>query len=201
MIKLLEGGPTFSEDAWDEEDYNLWSLLPGKGRNSTRLYMQLMYSLIRANGCKWLVELGCYLGLTSSVLALAAKKNEGHLWVFDNGSAQPEGKHPLQHADERLQNLGLTKWVTLTDCPSTHAPAAGGFDFVFVDADHSYEGVSKDWEAWNGRVKVGGFMAFHDLMDPEGVSRWAHDTFPRQGWEYLALPGDCGLLLCRKVDM
>ena len=36
-------------------------------------------------------------------------------------------------------------------------------DLVFLDADHSFEGVSKDYEAYSPRVKQGGWVALHDI--------------------------------------
>lgn len=35
-------------------------------------------------------------------------------------------------------------------------------DFVFVDGDHSQEGVSEDIAAWRGKIKPGGRMVGHD---------------------------------------
>jgi len=35
-------------------------------------------------------------------------------------------------------------------------------DFLFIDADHSYEGVKADFEAWSPKVKEDGIIAFHD---------------------------------------
>ena len=43
-------------------------------------------------------------------------------------------------------------------------------DICFVDADHSYEGVTKDLELWTPKVKPGGIMSGHDY-DPTG-SAW-----------------------------
>lgn len=39
-------------------------------------------------------------------------------------------------------------------------------DFVFVDADHSYEACKKDIQAWLPKVKPGGIMTGHDLDWP-----------------------------------
>lgn len=37
-------------------------------------------------------------------------------------------------------------------------------DFLFIDADHSYEGVKKDFEMYSPLVKDGGLIAFHDIV-------------------------------------
>lgn len=35
-------------------------------------------------------------------------------------------------------------------------------DFVFIDGDHSYEGVTRDLAAWYPKIKQGGVLAGHD---------------------------------------
>lgn len=41
------------------------------------------------------------------------------------------------------------------------------FDLVFLDADHSFEGVTADLAAWEGRVKAGGWIGGHDYRNPD----------------------------------
>lgn len=36
------------------------------------------------------------------------------------------------------------------------------FDFIFVDGDHSYSGVSEDLDAWVSKIKPGGLLSGHD---------------------------------------
>ncbi len=36
-------------------------------------------------------------------------------------------------------------------------------DFLFIDGDHSYEGVKKDYELYSPFVRKGGIIAFHDI--------------------------------------
>jgi predicted O-methyltransferase YrrM len=44
-------------------------------------------------------------------------------------------------------------------------------DFLFIDGDHSYEGVAKDFELYAPLVKKNGLIAFHDIVhgSPENV--------------------------------
>lgn len=37
-------------------------------------------------------------------------------------------------------------------------------DFLFIDGDHTYEGVKKDFEIYSPLVKEGGIIAFHDIV-------------------------------------
>ena len=55
------------------------------------------------------------------------------------------------------------------------------FDLVFLDGDHSLEGVAADIEAWWPKVKPGGWLGGHDWSNPnpkfnfgvdEAVTRW-----------------------------
>lgn len=43
--------------------------------------------------------------------------------------------------------------------------AVGLFDFIFIDGDHSYEGVKQDFEMYEPFCKPNGLIAFHDIVD------------------------------------
>ena len=51
----------------------------------------------------------------------------------------------------------------------------GPVDFLFLDGDHSEEGVRKDWDGWHRFVIPGGVVAFHNAAIFEG-------GWPRQDW-------------------
>lgn len=52
-------------------------------------------------------------------------------------------------------------------------------DFVFIDGDHSYDGVKTDMEMWLQKVKKGGWIGGHDYDHPRlpGVKRAVDEFF------------------------
>lgn len=55
------------------------------------------------------------------------------------------------------------------------------FDFVFIDADHSYSAIKADLAAWLPKVKAGGWIGGHDYDNPTfpnfGVKRAVDERF------------------------
>ena len=82
---------------------------------------------------------------------------------------------------EVIRHLGLTHEVIAT-FPDGH------FDFIYIDADHSYEGCHRDALAAAPKVKPGGYLAFNDFahIDPwlgrYGVHRAATDFARAANW-------------------
>lgn len=64
---------------------------------------------------------------------------------------------------------------------ASHIPP-GSLDFVFIDADHSYEGCRADILAWLPKVRQGGWICGHDYENTEfprfGVKRAVDELFP-----------------------
>jgi hypothetical protein len=62
---------------------------------------------------------------------------------------------------------------------------SGFFDFIYVDANHSYRASLNDIQAWYPKLKNGGVMAGHDYMDgPEesyGVKKAVTEFASNQG--------------------
>ena len=48
-------------------------------------------------------------------------------------------------------------------------------DFVFIDGDHSYEGVKKDYELYSPLVSSTGIIAFHDI-NPDYLTKFNKKT-------------------------
>ena len=92
--------------------------------------------------------------------------------------------------------------VTLIEAPSETGLAShpdASFDWIYLDADHSYGAVKKDIDALINKVKPGGYFLFNDftLWSPAnmmnyGVSRAAFEFLnanPDWTVAYLALQG------------
>ncbi len=54
----------------------------------------------------------------------------------------------------------------------------GSVDFIFIDAEHTYEGVKADIAAWYDKVRPGGIIAGHDFSHKwPGVERAVGESF------------------------
>lgn len=58
-------------------------------------------------------------------------------------------------------------------------------DFIYIDADHSYEGVYRDLCMWYGKVREGGVIGGHDYGHTNfpGVAQAIDEFFGRLGWK------------------
>ena len=116
------------------------------------------------------VEIGSLLGGTLWYWIQNAPKNASIISIdlpLENHDArrqQQKDSHEFiwkQWADQ--------KSVHLTVIPgSSHDPEivkqVGPIDFLFIDGDHSYEGVKKDFCDYGPLVRAGGIIALHDIL-------------------------------------
>lgn len=74
-------------------------------------------------------------------------------------------------------------------------------DFLFIDGDHSYEGVRQDYLRYSHLVRPGGCIAFHDIVDTpitrgagQGVFRFWNELkaqYPDK-WKEFCVNGEWG---------
>lgn len=67
----------------------------------------------------------------------------------------------------RLSKFGSRAVVYEEDSvKASHRILDGFLDFVFIDGDHTEQGVERDIDAWLPNVRDGGILAGHDLHFP-----------------------------------
>lgn len=57
-------------------------------------------------------------------------------------------------------------------------------DFLFIDADHRYEGVKRDFELYSPLVRDGGLIAFHDIQVQNDPRSGVHHLWAELRGEY-----------------
>jgi len=70
--------------------------------------------------------------------------------------------------DGRRTLWDTTDTVTIVKDLFQKAP----IDLLFIDGDHSYEGVKMDWEMYSPLVRSGGLVAFHDTRIEPRIIRF-----------------------------
>ena len=58
------------------------------------------------------------------------------------------------------------------------------FDLIFIDGDHSYEGVKQDFEDYSEFLVPGGFIVLHDIMSQPGVMRYFQELINGNGVDF-----------------
>jgi predicted O-methyltransferase YrrM len=122
-------------------------------------------------GRKRAVEIGVYEGATTAMLAAAIKSGGGgRLYAVDPFFPGRAGICWSEIvARSEVRRSGASEVVAFVKDLSTKAcrELDGDFDFVFIDGDHSLEGVKQDWQDWSQRIAPGGILALHDTRVPD----------------------------------
>jgi predicted O-methyltransferase YrrM len=143
-----------------------WRL--GLARAQTQTTEAERASLARhAAGRRCLVEIGSWHGVTTRRLR-EAMAPDAVLYGVDPYRAGRLGigfqRYIAQVEVNQVAN-GHVRWVRETgeSAAQTLGPElAGRLEFIFIDGDHSFEGLRKDWEGWSPLVAPGGVVALHD---------------------------------------
>jgi predicted O-methyltransferase YrrM len=119
------------------------------------------------------VEIGSWMGRSTSFMAVEIINSNKNIKFdcVDTWEGSPEHLENLQVKqnilfDTFLDNIKpvnhVVNPVRLTSTEASKLYADNSLDFVFIDANHSYEFVKDDINAWYPKVKKGGILAGHD---------------------------------------
>jgi predicted O-methyltransferase YrrM len=120
-----------------------------------------------AQGRTPIVEIGVWHGVTTAVLR-RAMRDGGVLWAVDPFPPGQLGfslQKPIAEAEVGRVRNGTVRWVRTTGQAAAAAferDQRGPAALIFIDGDHTYEGLSGDWRAWKGLVAPGGLVCLHD---------------------------------------
>lgn len=177
----------------------------------------LLYGLVRARKPKVCVEIGSAQGWSACFIATALEENKiGKLFAIDphcqtewNDLGSLDTLAVMQHY---LAELGLTHRVDVVRRLSAQVAQEwqSPIELLFIDGDHSYEGVKNDWHSFLPHMSDFGIVIFHDTLWDigyvedqyrrfnMGVPRFV-DELRSQGYPVLTLPNNYGISLVQPI--
>jgi predicted O-methyltransferase YrrM len=128
---------------------------------------EILFFLLQQEKINSMLEVGSASGANAKVFCEILKIND--LFIIDNNQ---HDRHVLR--PENLKNIEFKEYIG-----DSQTKEAGDwlskfnikFDIIYIDADHSYNGVKKDVQNYLPFLSEDGFMIFHDSVCCEGVSR------------------------------
>lgn len=121
------------------------------------------------------LEIGSYLGASTAFLAVAATQRDGTVHAIDtwmNQAMGHEGERDTWHEFKRFTEPFEHYIVPHrgTSAEVFRREGAIPCDLLFIDGDHSYDGVALDLRTWLPSLKPGGTLMMHDF-DAQTVVR------------------------------
>jgi hypothetical protein len=144
-------------DAFDEEPVTLRKMPRGGWSTPTQDVVMLL-KLALCTKPRRLLEIGSYRGYTA--LYLAQNVDEGaQVVTVDRYTEHGEAYRNAAERTRIERRIGETAPVLFAqDVPAS-------YDLIFIDADHTYEGVRRDTQLALPLVSVRGYIAWHDYAN------------------------------------
>lgn len=137
---------------------------------------------------KRILEIGSWLGESTSVLADWAKINDAHIHCVDWFKGSPETNLDASQKDilsmfkKNMKELHNDSYISVHIGNSVEASSLfpdNYFDLIFIDADHRYQSVLSDIKSYRNKVKMQGIICGHDCesrhYDPEHIDKDCFD--------------------------
>lgn len=126
----------------------------------------------------YVVEIGSYLGASAFCIANGLINKNSKLYCIDTwcNDSMSEGKKDVYK--EFINNIRKFKDIitpirgySYEVVKNIENITSSRIDLLFIDGDHSYEGVKKDWDLYSPMLHSGSIVIFHDIGWAEGVKR------------------------------
>lgn len=130
-------------------------------------------------------EVGTHTGRNAEKMLKYLDIKELHLIDFwEAYSDYPDSRNQSQDFEmvkNKFRGNDKVKIIKSDSSKAAERFADKTFDFVYIDADHSYEGVKKDIVAWLPKVAYGGIIAGHDYgYKDTGVKTAVDEIFEKK---------------------
>jgi len=177
------------------------------------------YSLIGIIKPRRILVIGSKYGFIPAIMALACKDNKrGKVDFVDAGydqSAEPQDKNHWggvgfwKKVDYKkhfsILNLQKNiKFYLMTSKEFSKKYIDRKWEYIYIDGDHSYEGVKQDFDLFWPQLNKGGIMGFHDICIDKldgsiyGVKRLWQELKKQKKYNMIEFSGDCGLGIIQK---
>jgi predicted O-methyltransferase YrrM len=147
-----------------------------------------------------IVEIGSYLGASSLALAHGARRTHSSVFCVDTWANEGMSEGERDTWPEFQKNIERDR-DCITPLRGRSVDIAsifeGNIDLLFLDGDHSWEGVRRDLASWAPKLKPGGWLLMHDIEWAEGVQRALREIV--NPWE-LETPTNLPNLYACRVD-
>ncbi|MBD2200793.1 MULTISPECIES: class I SAM-dependent methyltransferase [Calothrix] len=128
-----------------------------------------------ATGKQRLVEIGVYEGVTTRLLANQIDSNATLLAIdpfFPGKLGICWGRFIAKREVHLSANTSSVMFIERFSYDAV-SEVEGNLDFIFIDGDHSLEGIKRDWIDWSDKVAQNGIIALHDTRVPNHNPRIA----------------------------
>ena len=161
-------------------------------------YPPLMYTFVRANGYKNILEIGIEQGYSTYYFAYAAKMNGGMYYGIDID------QNACNKVDAELTKAGLPHKIICADTKELKDFSDLGLekiDFAFLDGEHTTEAVEHEVELIYPLLsnKGWGYIFIHDIIDMGNARAWWNLKNDKR-FETLGLNPNYGLGIARKME-
>jgi predicted O-methyltransferase YrrM len=126
-----------------------------------------------ARGRRRLAEIGVFQGVTTARLR-AAMAPDGVLVAVDPFPRGRLGVSLHRRIARRVVAAvprGTVLWLETSGAEAVRDPRvlAAPFDFLFIDGDHSWQGIAGDWQGWTPLLAPGAVVGLHDSRATDGA--------------------------------